>query len=112
MSGLSQATIWHLEAALKGPTWATLYKLTQGLGVRRVDLGVMGDWPGPILDGLLGARRLKKGTGAPLAARDWAGFSCQASRVSLWPTRQPDRGAGGHRMGLYDKCLLLLRPVG
>jgi DNA-binding XRE family transcriptional regulator len=38
--GLCQGTIWHLEAARKGPKWDTLDKLTRGLGVRREDLGV------------------------------------------------------------------------
>ncbi len=54
---LCQGTIWHLERALKGPSWTTLYNLVQGLGVSREDLGVVCDWPGPIPPGLLGPRR-------------------------------------------------------
>jgi DNA-binding XRE family transcriptional regulator len=45
LCGLSQATIWHLEAAVKGPTWETLHKLTAGLGVGPEELGVT--WPAP-----------------------------------------------------------------
>jgi transcriptional regulator with XRE-family HTH domain len=61
LCGLSQTTIWHLEKALKGPNWVTLYLLVQGLGVGREELGVERDWPGPIPPGLLGPRRGRKG---------------------------------------------------
>lgn len=38
--GLTRAAIWSLEKALRVPTWATLLKLSKGLGVSLESLGV------------------------------------------------------------------------